>query len=412
MTILNAIPFDGVEINSSTWRLFQQQFLAPMHASENDDGLVYLPRSGNFKVSQRAVGANMSVDVASGAAWAAGLSVWSGSTYNLPISAAHASFTRYDMVCIRVDHINKEARLVVKEGTPSSSPVEPVMDKSGEPYHEVPLARVTVGPGVLQITNADIDDRREFIGHAPGIVRWVKNVSGQTMLPGHIVVWDGFSPVDVTFSTTPADSKTAGCMATLTPHNGFGLMTVFGMGLVRMAELKGTGTRVGTSTLAGLAQESARNYIATLLDTPGAQGYAVQCWIDATRIREQTITLTRAVQETTTLTSFAYANGLSTNLFMQHAGKVMITMRGIATYSGTTGQTVQFAAAIDDQESVGYISGNGNADYRGFFSFTHLFDPIYAGNHTCGLKWRVTVSGGQGILHGQILPTVCQIEVL
>lgn len=413
MTILNAIPFDGVEINSSTWREFQQRFLAPLHTGENGDGLVYLPRSGDFKVSQRAAGANMSVDVAGGAAWAAGLSVWgAGTTYNLPISAAHATFTRYDMVCIRADHVSKEVRLVVKEGTPSSSPVEPVMDKSGEPYHEIPLARVTVGPGVSQITNANIDDRREFIGHAPGVMRWVKNVSGQTMLPGHIVAWNGFSPIEVTFSTTPADPNTAGCMATLTPNNSFGLMTVYGAGLVRLAELKGTGTRVGTSSAAGLAQENALNWIATLLEFPNAVGYAAKCWIDLSHLKEPTITLIKNIREETTLQSFAYMNNMSATFFMRRPGKVMITCRGVLTQAGTT-PSCELAAALDAATELCYRgTSQGIADQRGYFSFTHVFDNVHSGQHTAGLKWRVTGPGMTGYLEGAVFPATLQIEVL
>lgn len=415
MTLINAIPFDGVEISSGIWRLYQQQFLSPMHINTGADGLVYMPGSNNFKVTQRAAGANMSVDVAPGAAWADGLSAWSQTIGNLTIAAAHASFTRYDLICVRADHITKEARLIVKQGVPSSTPVEPSLDKSGQPYHEIALARVTIPPGASQITNSNIDDRREFISQAPGVVRVVKNVSGQTLLPGHIVVWNEFSPTEVTLSTTAADAKVAGCMATQTANNDYGLLTVYGIGLVRLAELKGTGTRVGTSTIAGLAQENARNYIATLLDTPSVQGQAVTCWIDTSRTRESTITLVRNVQESTTLTSFAYVNGLSTTFSMYNAGKVMITVRGQASFSGEVGtQTVQFVAAIDGQISdVAHYTGvGGQVSFGGPFSFTHIFPDIFPGNHTAGLKWRVTAAGNTGFLHGNLMPTVVQIEVL
>ena len=51
-------------------------------------------------VSQRAAGANMSVDVASGEAWINGTKVTKGSTTNVVITAAHATYDRYDLVVI------------------------------------------------------------------------------------------------------------------------------------------------------------------------------------------------------------------------------------------------------------------------------------------------------------------------
>ena len=412
MSLINAIPFDGISIGSDTWRAFQMGFHAPMRTAVNDDGLIYTPVDNGLKVTQRGTGANMSVDVSAGGGWANGLSFWSTDTINLAIASAHATYTRLDYIVVRADFVTKEARLYVKQGVPAAAPVEPVLDKAAAPYYEVPLALITVGPAVASIVHADINDRREFINGAPAVCRMVKNTSGQTLYPGQIVAWNDWSPTEVILTTTPADPNTAGLIASIIPNNGLGLMTVQGIGLVRLAEAKGTGTRVGTSSTAGLAAENALNYIATLLESPPAVGAAGRCWVDLSQLKHPTITMVKAIREQTTLTSFFYMNDMSATFTMRRPGKVMITCRGILTQAGTT-PTCELAAAIDGQTVVCYRgSGQGYADYRGYFSFTHIFDDIYAGAHTAGLKWRVTGASMTGYLEGGVLPGYCQIEVL
>ena len=408
---LFAIPFDGVSISSTTWREFQRLFLSSMHTSAPDDGLVYAPLNDGFKVTQRGIGANMSVDVSPGQGWANGLAAWINTTTNLPIAAAHATYTRYDYVVIRADNISKTATLTVLQGTPAASPAEPVLDKSGSPYYDIPLARITVSAGVTSIVAAAIDDRREFVNSAPGVTRLVKNVSGQTMYPGQIVVWNDFSPVEVIFTTTPADPNTAGVIASIIPNNSFGLLTVHGIGLVRIGEALGTGSRVGTSSTAGLAKENALNYIATLLESPPVVGAAGRCWEDLSQLKHPTITLTNSNSETTTLTSFAYVNGLSTAFTMRRPGKVMITFSGYPG-SSTAGVPVRIAAAIDGQTVELLNYDLGLAAYRNRMNFVHIFDSIHAGSHSAGIKWCIGAGGSTGYLNGTTLPTRCQIEVL
>lgn len=408
---LYAIPFDGVSISSGVWRWFQQLFLSPMHTSSPDDGLVYALTNEGFKVTQRAAGANMSVDVSAGQAWADGLAVWAQSAANLAIAAAHATYTRYDYVVIRADNASKTATLTVRQGTPAASPVEPALEKSGEPFYDVPLARITVSPGVSSIVAAAIDDRREFVNSAPGVMRAVKNVSGATMYPGHIVAWNDWSPLEVVFSTTPADPNTAGCIASIIPHNATGLMTVQGVGLVRLAEALGTGSRVGTSSAAGLGQENALNYIATLLESPPAIGSAARCWVDLGQLKHPTITLTNSNLEQTTLTSYAYVNGLSATFTMRRPGKVMMTFRGLPSLNQHLG-SADFALALDGQtvpmhHLVWALTGHP-------VTLVYVFDQIHAGAHTGGVKWKKQDEGATTIayLNGALNPTTLQIEVL
>ncbi|MCK5644769.1 MAG: hypothetical protein KAJ19_28475, partial [Gammaproteobacteria bacterium] len=63
-------------------------------------------------VSQRGAGANMSVDIATGEAWINGTKVTKGSTTNVVITSAHASYDRYDLVVI-----NSSGTISVIDGT-------------------------------------------------------------------------------------------------------------------------------------------------------------------------------------------------------------------------------------------------------------------------------------------------------
>lgn len=405
MTLINALPFDGVAIGSSTWREFQRRHLALLRGISASDGLVYTEAEAGLRVARLNA---TTVQVTSGSGWANGVAFWNESAKNLAVAAAHATYNRYDMVAVRVNMIDKNASLVVKQGTPAATPVSPAMDKSSAPYYEVPLAHLTVaaGQGVTVV-----QDWREFISNANGIHRYVRNAGSAVLYPGDIVIWSSFNPWDVTTTASVGHVNTAGVMASTVAPGDYGLMTVYGVGLIHLNITSGPGTRVGTSTVERRADETPTNWIATLLES-GQPGSTVKCWVDTTQLMERVVTLTRDNQESTTLTTFNYVNGMNTSLAMRWGGAVQITMRGIATYSGAVGPTVQFAAAIDAQESLGHISGNANVDYRGFFSFTHIFDNIAAGNHPAGVKWRVSADGNTGYLRGDVLTAICQIRIL
>lgn len=406
MTLINAIPFDGVAIGSSTWREFQRRHLAVFRAPSASDGLIFSEAEAGLRVA-RVNGTT--VQVTSGSGWANGVAFWNESATNLAVAAAHATYNRYDMVVVRVNMIDKNASLYVKQGTPAATPVEPAIDKSGAPYYEVPLAMLTVaaGQGITVV-----QERREFISNTSGIHRYVRNDSGLYLYPGDIVRWSDFNPWNVNLTATPGDVNTAGVMASTVPPAGYGLMTVYGIGFVHLNITSGPGTRVGTSSVWRRAAETPTNWIATLLES-GSPGSVVRCWVDTSALMERVVTLTRGNQESTTLTSFNYINGMSTNLSLRWGGAVQITMRGFAMYEGAIGHTVQFAAAIDAQESMGHLTGNGvHVNTPGPFSFTHIFDNIPAGNHTAGVKWRVSSGGNTGLLRGDVLAAICQIRVL
>ena len=78
---------------------------------------------------------------------------------SLPIQTADGTLTRKDAVVARIDKVANLAEIVVKPGTPASSPELPAIVRDDD-YDEIYLASVTVGAGVVEITNATISDLR------------------------------------------------------------------------------------------------------------------------------------------------------------------------------------------------------------------------------------------------------------
>lgn len=403
MTLINALPFDGIEISSETWRKFQSQVLMPMRVTPNDDGIYYSPSNNQFKVAK--VNAT-TVSVQPGSGMAIGLPFWSESVVNLTVAAAHATYTRYDYVVMRANFIDKEARLTVLQGTPAASPSWPSLDKSAAPYYDVPLALLTITPGTgVNVVN----DHREFIHGAPGVQRMVRNNSGSTMYPGTIVVWDQFSPINVLTTTTPGSVWTAGVIESVIGPGGYGLLTEYGLGRVWLAAARGAGERVGTSATAGKANLIDYNYVAQLLEG-GSAGNTVRCWVDTSQLRDPVITLTTSNQQTT-LTSPAYVNDLSTTFFLRWGGHVLITTRFLAYYAGAAGGSVILRLALDgvDTEAIFHtgLTSTGSPFYPLYFSTSEIFDRVPAGQHTAGLKWSVNAGGNTGyMISGKVQITV------
>ncbi|MFA5172583.1 MAG: hypothetical protein WC426_13560 [Sulfuriferula sp.] len=132
-------------------------------------------------VSQRAAGANMSVDVAIGDSVIPrsdatyGHPAWNDAVLNKTITAADVSNPRRDIVVLYIDYgqapstgvsnnTNGVVKCIVVAGTPAGSPADPsdaalqAAVGASNPY--IKLARVRVGAGVTTISNSVIDDLR------------------------------------------------------------------------------------------------------------------------------------------------------------------------------------------------------------------------------------------------------------
>jgi hypothetical protein len=147
-------------------RWFIQDALGP--------GPILLSGSGAFQVTQRAAGANMSVDVAPGRALVPGTdnanqgsyTVWSDAPVNVPLAAAPgAGQSRIDSIVVRVrdDFVigggNSDFVIIPVQGTAAAtgSQVAPTL-----PTSCMEVGRVLVGPSVSSIVNANITDVRPY----------------------------------------------------------------------------------------------------------------------------------------------------------------------------------------------------------------------------------------------------------
>lgn len=82
---------------------------------------------------------------------------------NFTISAP-SDYTRIDRVVIRTDYVNKITSIVLKPGTPASSPIPPALQRDATAY-EISLARVTITPA----NSIQIADERHTTSVCGGI---------------------------------------------------------------------------------------------------------------------------------------------------------------------------------------------------------------------------------------------------
>ncbi len=144
-------------------------YLDGVNHTEADEILKYrtlLPRDG-YKVgegSELAVIENtpaaMNVVVGTGVAWMGGLRYANSAPVTVTIDAADATYTRYDLVCVKVDFATNVYGATVHKGTAEASPTVPTPTQDTSAW-EFPLAVVTVAPGTSSITTAMIADARK-----------------------------------------------------------------------------------------------------------------------------------------------------------------------------------------------------------------------------------------------------------
>lgn len=150
----------------------------------------------DYLVVQRALGANMSVDVGAGFALVdannAGNNglyhVQNDATFNVPITAAHLTLPRVDQVVLTVnDSVHGGASsdtpvLTTLDGTPTSGAT--LANRTGAvaalPANTLRIADVLVGAGVTSITTASIRDRRPW---ARGANSTIYNTSSNLAIP-------------------------------------------------------------------------------------------------------------------------------------------------------------------------------------------------------------------------------------
>lgn len=146
----------GSNVAEVQWRQMAQLWLPT--------GVVAGALSGlnEMVVAQRAAGANMSVDVATGWVWIQGEFGVLAGLANLGITGNASGNPRIDMVVARADFVNDRIELDVLAGTPAVTPAAPALTQNTVMW-EIPLAEVAVAAGATSIVTANITDLRAIV---------------------------------------------------------------------------------------------------------------------------------------------------------------------------------------------------------------------------------------------------------
>lgn len=157
-----------------------------MFGSGGNNGVLANPYGLNkLAVTQRGAGANMSVDVDTGAALVYGKRYKSTATVNLAIAANASGNPRIDRVVAVwnrqavgyagvTPNINpKTCRVAVLQGVPAGAPAAPALTQNPATVYMIPLAQVYVANGAVSITNANITSEREFVQFATERTRYL-----------------------------------------------------------------------------------------------------------------------------------------------------------------------------------------------------------------------------------------------
>lgn len=137
---------------------YEAEGLGLEHVSRSRGVLTF---ADNLRVS---AGGGMSVTVSPGVCLLKMSKYWAVTclqkeALTLPIQTADGTLPRKDVVVARIDKIANITEIVIKVGTPANAPAPPEIVRDNY-YDEIYLAAVTVGPGVIEITNAVIQDLR------------------------------------------------------------------------------------------------------------------------------------------------------------------------------------------------------------------------------------------------------------
>ena len=93
--------------------------------------------------------------------YVASVAFWNESVEYLMVEAGHDTYDRIDLVVVSWNFIQQEQnpRLIIRKGTPASSPVVPSLVNDSSTI-EIALAKINVAKGAITLQNSDIVDLR------------------------------------------------------------------------------------------------------------------------------------------------------------------------------------------------------------------------------------------------------------
>lgn len=152
-----SFPFDSIETEDGTPdRLFYSADFADYFKQFISNG-VYPNPSTNLQV--QSLNNNMVLTVLSGSAFINGYGYINKEAMNITISNAHQSYNRIDIIVVQLSLIDREIKIVYKEGIANPNPQKPELVRNSD-IHELQLAEITIKTNATKISTADIKDTR------------------------------------------------------------------------------------------------------------------------------------------------------------------------------------------------------------------------------------------------------------
>lgn len=176
-------PFDTTDpagsVTELEWRRMMRWLLADRHG-------VIDGQENELLVQERSAGANMSVEVLTGQAFAVGNYGRNDATLAVPIENGDPANPRIDVIVFGWNFATNTAAIYVLEGVPAGAPVPTAVTQDITTLWEEPLAEVAVAANEsVSIQSADITDVREMVDPAaadPPVGARAKRTAGSLIL--------------------------------------------------------------------------------------------------------------------------------------------------------------------------------------------------------------------------------------
>ena len=157
--------FDAVQSGGTYDRVYSADDFTAYLADAVGNGVVQSPNDNKLGVARVS---GLKIKVPSGQAFINGCKIVNSANINFTLSAADATYSRYDLVYAWLDKATRTMGIDVREGTPAASPASPTYTAN-----ELPLARVLVRAGVTSLAASDIKDARGVLTGDFGVCPWI-----------------------------------------------------------------------------------------------------------------------------------------------------------------------------------------------------------------------------------------------
>lgn len=156
---LNAYPFENANTTEDQYTLLFRNFAR--------SGIVGSHSDTQFAVSTD--GSGLDVQVAQGYAILRGHAVENDAPATVTLDAADPTNPRIDRVVLRLDPVADGISLFVIKGTPAATPTVPEITRTKTGVWDLPLARIVVPGGALNVISGNIISDREWSGENFGV---------------------------------------------------------------------------------------------------------------------------------------------------------------------------------------------------------------------------------------------------